>query len=230
MKNESVSPEERLFKIIQQEKQSLSAQETEAREAGSSGWLKKTKEKALLWKEKLASLAQASIETARAGFSGKSREINLAAINKALLAFLILLVISALYYAVAQYPNTARIINTTVKAQGYLPAAGAGYEQFKSAGYYAEDAERRDIFIASRGGAGSGAETVIPEGARSSPGDLKLQGIAWSDVPKALIHSEKDNKMYVLKEAQAAGPGGMKVKKILKNKVILTDGEKDFEL
>lgn len=229
MKNESVSPEERLFKIIQQEKQSLSAQETEAREAGSSGWLKKTKEKALLWKEKLASLAQASIETARAGFSGKSREINLAAINKALLAFLILLVISALYYAVAQYPNTARIITTTVKAQGHLPAAGAGYEQFKSAGYYAEDAERRDIFIASHGAA-SGAETVIPEPARSSPGDLKLQGIAWSDVPKALIHSEKDNKMYVLKEAQAVGPGGMKVKKILKNKVILTDGEKDFEL
>ena len=230
MKNESVSPEERLFKIIQQEKKAPPVQDNPAQGKGSPEWMKGAKEKALIWKAKLASLAQDYIEKARAGFSGKSKEIKLRTINIALFVLLILLVISAVYYAVAKYPNAAKIINATVKAQGALPAPEAEIEQFKPANYYTGDAARRDIFIASHGVASSGAEAAAAEETKGSSGDFKLQGIAWSDVPKALIQAGRDDRMYVVKEGQAIGVSGVKVKNILKNKVILTDGEKDFEL
>ena len=59
---------------------------------------------------------------------------------------------------------------------------------------------------------------------------LKLQGIAWSDAPKALIEAGGSGKLFVVKENQAIGTTGMRVKKILRNKVILTNGESDFEL
>ena len=75
-----------------------------------------------------------------------------------------------------------------------------------------------------------GPEVPVQGGEKTLSGGLKVQGIAWSDVPKVMIQCDKDNKLYILKQGQPVGSTGVKVKAIFKNKVILTSGDKDFEL
>jgi uncharacterized protein YpmB len=230
MKNESASPEERLFKIIQQEKQSSPAVGKPSREKSAAVWLKKLKEKIVLPREKITSLVQGSIGKARAVFSGKSDDISLQAINKTLSVLLIILTVSALYYAVAKYPNTAKRISAAAKVRKSISLTGEDIEQFKTVDYYTGDAVHRDIFNAKHGESGAGAAITTTGASKGSAGDFKLQGIAWSDVPKVMIQVGKEDKVYVLKESQVIGSTGVRVKTILKNKVILTDGARDFEL
>ncbi len=217
--NESVSPEEKLFKIIQQEKTSPS----------------KPKVRALArWREKLVPWVKGLVRKTGFSFPGKINEIRLRTVNIILAILLAIIVISGAYYTIARYPTMAKILSAVARENGFFPEAKEETEELHPLSYYADDARQRDIFNGVQASAGQGVESVTPVAASSKgsgASGLKLQGIAWSDVPKALIQSgDKDGKLYILKQGQMVGATGYSVKTILRNKVILTAGGKDIEL
>ncbi|MDO8525932.1 MAG: hypothetical protein Q7S07_05555 [Candidatus Omnitrophota bacterium] len=227
---ETISPEEKLFKIIQQEKRASPEGGGLAQKKGAFEWIEKSGRLILLWKEKWISLTKDLFKKAGIVLPGKLREPELKNVNIALSAALFFLALFVIYYAVTKYPNTAKIVSATAVLQSSLPGAAKDIESLHQASYYTEDAKRRDIFTAARNPVAAAPEAAAKVQDKSSAGDLKLQGISWNDTPKVMIQSQKDNKFYILKEGQQIGMTGVKVKTILRNKVILNSGDADFEL
>ena len=103
-------------------------------------------------------------------------------------------------------------------------------EPFQSLDFYLNEIHKRDIFHPALNSAILEPKTAGRESLKKSAENLKLQGISWGDVPKVMLQGDKDSKFYILKEGQPVGSTGIRVKTILKNKVILTNGDKDVEL
>ncbi|MDD5436817.1 MAG: hypothetical protein PHX20_04660 [Candidatus Omnitrophica bacterium] len=232
---ENILPEEKLFKIIQQEKKSSLKGKGEDPELKKKkdGWYDGFIRKLLAWKEaliaqtgKIAGLVAGKVKLP---VKWKIHDIQLFTINSILFIMVIVLVFFTIYYAFASYPNLARIVTATAKAQSYLPSVNKEAEELHPINYYTQAARQRDIFRVVQPGPAAG-DTSLTAGEKTLGGELKLQGIAWSDAPKVMIFSEKDNKLYVVKEGQAIGTTGTRVKTILRNKVILNSGDKNFEL
>ncbi|MFA5143422.1 MAG: hypothetical protein WC522_04555 [Candidatus Omnitrophota bacterium] len=216
---ENILPEEKLFRIIQQEKK------TPPRVKGKAPEKKR-------WAERLAVLVSRAKGIAggvKIPLTWRIHDIQLFTINSILFVMVILLIIFTIYYAFARYPNIARMTTAAVRAQGRLPDTGKEGEELRPLSYYTEAARARDIFKPAPSEAPRSGDTVSAS-EKSFDGELKLQGIAWSDVPKALVFSEKESKLYVVKEGQAIGTTGIRVKSILRNKVMLNSGDKNFEL
>ena len=228
---ENILPEEKLFKIIQQEKKSSAkgkGGDPEAKKKKNE-WLSGLVRKLLPWKEKLNLQVRKVAGKVKLPLKWKIHDIQLFTVNSILFVMVMVLVFFTVYYAFARYPNIARIVSATAKAQSYLPVVNKEAEELMPLSYYTQAARQRDIFSASSSGPAAGE--AIPATGEKVPGsDLKLQGIAWSDVPKVMIFSEKDNKLFVAKEGQFIGTTGARVKTILRNKVILNSGDKIFEL
>lgn len=229
MVNDNTSPEERLFKIIQREKSPSPRGKDGKQKNGPAGWLKKQLEAVLSWKEKLFSAIRNLAKNPKVALAGKAPELELRTVNVVLSAALLLLILFVLYYAAAKYPNVAKMTGAIVKSQGSLQPATREITALQPVNYYIDDAKRRNIF-SPRERTAAAAKTVTPDEKKGPAGDLTLQGIVWSDVPKCLMQSGKEGKMYVLKEGQVIGATGIKVKKIMRNKVMLTQGDRDFEL
>ncbi len=227
---ENVSPEEKLFKIIQQEKKASPGGEILAQKKGAPGWIEDPARLILLWKEKATSIVKDFFKKIGIRLPGRPRELELKNINIILFAALFFLIIFVIYYAVTKYPNTAKRAAAAANAQVSLPSTAKDVEGLQQVDYYTEDAKHRDIFTAVRNLVTTAPEATTRVISKSSAGDLKLQGISWNDVPKVMIQSQKDNKFYILKQGQQIGMTGVKIKTILRNKVILTSGDADFEL
>lgn len=62
--------------------------------------------------------------------------------------------------------------------------------------------------------------------------ELKLVGIIWSEHPQAIIEHTKETKTHLLSTGDVIGPLPIKVKRILKEKVILSplEGAQEWEL
>ena len=58
--------------------------------------------------------------------------------------------------------------------------------------------------------------------------DFKLVGILWSDNPQAMIEDKKDQKTYFLKSGEKIKE--IMVKEILRDKVVLGSGDREWEL
>ena len=224
---ENISPEEKLFRIIQQEK---GAALKDKDKKGEGGGRSRLKQAILSLKQRLFAMTKGIAKKPGPASVRKIHDIQLFTVNSILSIVLVLLVLFTVYYAATQYPNIAKIANATVKAQRAMPPSNKEVEQLQPLDYYTEGARERDIFNPAPAAPAASGEALQAAGEKSSSGDLKLQGIAWSDVPKAMIHSEKANKLYILKEGQGIGTTGIKVKSILHNKVILNSGDKDFEI
>jgi hypothetical protein len=225
---ENISPEEKLFKIIREEKKPSDPGAAPAQKKDPPAFWNKALQDIKLWQEKITAAVKDLIRKKRL-IPGKPYEIPLKTVNNTLMAALLLTLLFVVYYAIVKYPTAAKIMKATVRMQGTMPLVFEDPERLQSVSYYTDEAKKRDIFKIS---SGSGGEDEGPAltGEKDAAEGLKLQGIAWSDVPKVILQDERDKKMYVLKEGQSVGVGGVKVKKILKNKVMLNDGEKDFEL
>jgi len=229
---ENASPEEKLFKIIQQEKgASPGGAEKPAPKKDADGmWIDGLKRAFLSWEEKIIAGIRGLGIKAAPPFSGRLPEIDLKTVNIALSIALVFIILFAAYYAAAKYPNISKVISAAVKAQSSLPPINRKVEELQPLTYYTEDARQRDIFNAVLKTVSAVSETIFLDGSKDAAGDLKLQGIAWTETPKVMIHSEKENKLYILKQGQAIGTTGIRVKTIMRNKVVLTAGDKDFEL
>ena len=223
---ENISPEEKLFKIIQKGKGSDSS----ATKKSGTDWIGAARRAFIIWKERLISGITGSAGKAKPVFPWKLREIKLRTVNAVLAVLLALFILFGVYYAVAKYPNAARIAGASVKTQRSMVSADRVVEELHPLSFYTEDAKERDIFNAAESAATVTPAQAATTAVKGQSGDLKLQGIAWTDVPKVLIENTKDNKMYILKQGQAIGATNIKVKTILRNKVILTYRDSDFEL
>ncbi len=230
MMAEKISPEEKLFKIIQQEKTVPPAQHRLTDKKGTDNWLNSAREAAVLWKDSSISIIKNFIGKFRLIFPAKPFDLQLKTINVVLALLLLVIISFVIYYAVTKYPSVAKIAVGAATAQSSLKSAHKDAEEFHAASYYIDDARQRNIFTAVPRPVSMSPETPAQGSEKSLSGDLKVQGISWSDVPKVMIQSEKDNKLYILKQGQPVGSTGIKVKTIFKNKAILTYGDKDFEL
>ena len=60
------------------------------------------------------------------------------------------------------------------------------------------------------------------------PGDIKLVGIIWTDNPQAMLEGSKEQKTYLVSAGDNIG--GLKIKKILSDKIIVSKGEQEWAL
>ncbi len=223
---EKISPEERLFKVIQQGKQAA-GQEVKASEKQTGSWY-----------EKLMNLMPARTLGKTSAASGKSfiaaiawPEVDPANINKFLAVVLGVVLVFVAAEALGKRKDVT-VIRETLAKLGTLPEEGKKAETLKELSFYLGEVQKRDLFHA--GVAVSTAEAVPMriETLEKAAGDMKLQGISWGDVPKAMIlwQDGKDSKMYFLVEGQAIGTSGFKVIQILKSTVKIGNGKEEAVL
>lgn len=228
---ENISPEERLFNVIQRGKQANpEPEEPGVKKAG--GWMAALKrlvprpgkpsgeaKKAFDWKK----IFPATI---------KFPEPDAAVINKILALVLLVSVIVFVFSVSSRHENAAKIAEAVSKIQASSALGAKKVEPFKDLGYYLGEMQARDIFHPAPRAALPGPRRETSESFKKSAETLKLVGISWSDTPKAMVLSqeEKDGKMYFVTQGQAIGSTGIKVKEIHRNKVIIGDGKEEMEL
>ena len=72
------------------------------------------------------------------------------------------------------------------------------------------------------------AEVVKSQEMQQLAVDLKLVGIIWSDNPQAMVEDSKGAKTYLVSTGDTVA--GMKIKTIFKDKVIVTNGDQEWQL
>lgn len=221
---ENISPEERLFKVIQETKKP--ADQSQIRRDKLPLNLKGLKQAlgSLIWKFKPRGQVSKPMAAASIVLPIKLHDIDFKKVNRALWVILILLILLAAYY-VFKRPNLSKVTSAIFES-GYQARGSKPIDTFKPLAFYAEQARKRDIFhpvtSAIKGIAGSGLQALTK--------DLGLAGI-YQPVGKpseAMIEDKAAKKTYFLKTGDEIK--GMKVKAILKDRVILQYGEEEMEL
>jgi len=224
MANNNISPEERLFKVIQETKKP-NAQSPVRRDRLPLN-LKGLKQVLGNFILKFRPGTQIKEPMARASFALpiKLYDIDFKKVIRVLWVILASLILLTAYYALKK-PNLSRVTSAVFEG-GYQARGAKPIEAFKPLAFYAEQARKRDIFhpvtSAIKGIAGSGLQALTK--------DLCLAGI-YQPIGKpseVMIEDKAAKKTYFLKEGDEIK--GMKVKAILKDRVILQYGEEEMEL
>ena len=239
---DNISPEEKLFKIIQNSK---GAPDSKGAPAAGGQALSHS---ANLKPKKMPKIGLGSIKHFFEGLQFKRpiaqpraaiaipmriHDADLGSINKILALILALIMTFALYQLVVKRYD----INAITEKAARLPIQRAkreAIEPFKPLSFYLEAVKKRDILqpapkpeeIKFALGEGKPPEPKLPELASG----LTLQGISWGEVPKAIVKSEEEEQIYFLKEGQMIGVTKVKIKLITKDKVIISHGEEEMEL
>lgn len=229
--SDAISPEERLFSVIQQSKRNQERSgKTEPKNPGAvprrasqgngSGF------KASDFLKRIASLEKRAL-------SFKARwEIKPETINKFLIVALTV-VLGFVIFAAAKKTKDVNLISEAVSKIRSFPGTGRKPEEpLKDLSYYLNEIKRRDIFHANAPApVFQGLPKTSPQFAKATE-DLKLQGISWADIPKAMILWEngKESRMFFLVEGQPIGTTGFKVVKINRNRVIIGNGSEETVL
>ena len=224
---ESISPEERLFKIIQQGKLAA-AQETVESGKKKESWVERFKHSLIPqpakggsevpWKTRILERIQWP-------------ELDPGKINGVLAVVLGIILAVGTYAVFGKHKDVAEIAEKAMKAKS-LPEESKKNEPLKSLSYYLGEIQKRDIFR---------ARVVVPvvaevqvksESLTKAVDGIKLQGISWGAVPKAMILCQdgKDSKMYFLTEGQPVGTTGLKVILITRTTVKVSDGKEETVL
>ena len=210
---DKISPEEKLFNIIK-----------EGKESGSGGGVSKPKR------------TTAGFVFVKQFFGGLKLHLGANApsvdpktVNKALSAVLIVSILIFLFYIGRPRPSISKIEASVPKAQ---PLKASAVEPFKPLETYKAAVKARDIFREAPKEEEKGAPTSKEAQAKLKEiaSDLKLVGISWGEDPKALIRSEKDKDTYFLGKGQQIGTTEAEVKDIEKNKVIIGYQDEEMEL
>ncbi|MCX5677839.1 MAG: hypothetical protein NTY76_01895 [Candidatus Omnitrophica bacterium] len=228
---ENISPEERLFKVIQQGKNS-------APEEGKPGgkkfgeWLRGLK--------RFISAVGAPPSGEKKGFNWKTiipanlklPELEPGVINKVLAAALIIVAILVIYALTSKRQDTTMITDAVSKIQIASVGGNEKIEPLKKADFYLAEIRKRDIFHPIP----KEAVTETKQGAsgklKKAAESLKLQGISWGPAPKAMIlwQNDKEGNMYFLTKGQTIGSTGIKIKEIRKDKVVIGNDEEEMDL
>lgn len=221
---ENISPEERLFKIIQENKNSPPKdRKGETDKAG--------RPTVLNWAGRLLG----GIKRGRSGdgavpagtFGGlpvKLQNVDPKTINKALGVILIALLILVVYYVINKRYNIEKITAAVSSVPAQLPRSQA-IEDFKPEQFYIAEVAKRDIFhpVGTNLKVETGKSTL-----KELTKDFSLAGIYQGEYPEAMIEDKNAKKTYFLKAGDEIK--GIKVKSILKDGVILQYGEEEIEI
>jgi len=232
---ENISPEERLFKVIQENKDSprpsMEGRDSPPKNAG--GEADKIEKPAAPGgiKHFFAGITGGKSGEALAGggaFGGlsvKLQNVDPKTVNKALIVVLTALIILVVYYAVNKRYNIEKITGATLEIPTQNFRAQA-IEDFKPAQFYIEEVKKRDIFHPP------GEKKIAVESAKPTlkemTKDFSLAGIYNGAYPEAMVEDKAAKKTYFLREGDEVK--GIKVKSILKDKVILRYGEEEVEI
>ncbi len=225
--SETLSPEERLFKVIQQGKRAA-GKDSGVPEKKKDGWLERSRR------------FIASHTAGKAGSDWKKSvlarikwpELEPENINKVLAVVLGVVLVFAVHATFGKRKDVAAIATAVSRIKVSPEEGKKRVEPLKELSFYLNGVRGRDLFRS--GVAAPSFESVqkSSEPVAKAPESLKLQGISWGDVPKAMIlwQSGKDSKMYFLVEGQALGTTGFKVTKISKSTVTVDDGKEETVL
>lgn len=152
-----------------------------------------------------------------------TRYFTLKNINRNLLIITIIVTFGALFNFIKEYNSVKReFINITkepvIKPETENPVFSVNFADTMN------EAKKRNIFTLlpvkpEQIGAIEDTEIII---------NLKLVGILWSDNPQVMIEDTKTAKTYFLSSGEMIA--NLKIEQILKDKVILTNGEREWEL
>ncbi|MCQ9207725.1 MAG: hypothetical protein NG740_07590 [Omnitrophica bacterium] len=237
---ENVSPEEKLFKIIQNEKNSPSpGPGPQNTGPGKSDRVKQFFTGLNPLRHAHAALGRTAPErilhaprAAALMIPVGARATDLKAINKMLVLFLVIATVLAFYYLLKGRPNIADI-SASVSDIPFRRSGRKTIETFKPLNFYLDMVKKRDILHSL-----PTAEEIKAEALEMEPEpelanlaeSLKLAGISMGTVPKAMVEDTIDGQVYFVKIGQTIGATGIKVKSISKDSVIITYGKEEMQL
>ncbi|MFA5148782.1 MAG: hypothetical protein WC491_06625 [Candidatus Omnitrophota bacterium] len=209
---DTVSPEERLFNIIK-----------DGKDSGSGGGVSKPKK---------PSLDSSGIKK----FFGSlklhpgANKIDPKSVNRILSVALAAAAAFFVYYLFSARPDASKITRPAPKAGAALKLE---IEKFAPLDSYIAEVKKRDIFKPApkdevKGAAPTSKEAMekLKEAAR----DLKVVGVSWGEEPKALLRSEKDKTTYFLKQGQKVGTMDVDVRVITREKIKIGYRDETYEL
>jgi len=143
-------------------------------------------------------------------------------VNKALTIILCLLM--AVVVITCVHKKEISLKNLSATSLGNLqPINTTPGQTYQPVNFYLKQVKKRDLFHPVK------ADSSIPAGnAPLTNKDFSLSGIYMGQYPQAIITDKAEQKAYFLKEGDDIK--GYKVKSILKNKVILQQGDEEIEL
>jgi len=227
---DKISPEEKLFKIIQEGKKDGAKPLSGPR--GIKRFFTGLSLDKNMFMAKPKSV-QAAIGGAPAAFSIALSKIKPKAVNTVLAIILASLTLFIIYVAIHDRSRVA-IIAGRISMIPVGPVKTETIEAFKPMSFYLAEVEKRKIFqpvsmeklVTQKPDMRKAALDKLMELAT----DFKLQGISWGQSPKAMIKSEKENKMYFLSGGQKIGLTGVKIKVIHKNKIVISYEDAEMDL
>jgi len=220
MMAKEISPEERLFNVIQKEKTSSSA----------------GRKKITLNPQGLKRFFLGLILRPRTHLQGSDKEsepsvflsvklehIDLKLINKTL-GIILFGIIAALIYSALNKKVIPLKRLSIVSGSAFQEIGLKLAQDYQPLGSYIEEVKKRDLFHPASTAAGTFSKTSLS----SMTKDLSLSGIYQGQHPEVIIEDKAAKKVYFLKQGDEIK--GMKVKSILNDRVILQSGEEEIEL
>ena len=159
------------------------------------------------------------------------RDFSITSFNKLLLIILLCMIFYVSFDIITSASRLNKELESSFKLQRKVVfSPKKEVSLLKNITYYVNEAKKRDIFniiVAKK------EEKLIPQKIDAKEiiektKHLKLVGIAWSDNPDAMIEDTRAKKTLFVKEGDNINE--VRVKKILKDKVILSFKGEDIEL
>ncbi len=155
--------------------------------------------------------------------------INLKIINQLLIIVCIILAVYLSYDLSANQPNIDKFLALALKvSEKHAPKDITSQISLLNLSEYLSEARKRDIFhfipIKKE-------EQQVPKAKETLANlakEIKLVGIIWSSKPQAMIEDKKQNKTILANPGDSMG--GIKIKQILRDKVILGFEDQELEL
>ena len=161
--------------------------------------------------------------------------IDLDSVNKVLTGALVLLMVYAITAAVNKKSSIGKLMQSISHIKFEKSTSGA-IEVYQPVDHYLGQVRGRDIFNP----VGEVKTQAMPEPlAPPEPPKPKLKemvsglsvvGIAWGEIPKAMIQDAATQEIYFLKKDDLVGKTEIKVKDILRGKIVISYGEEEMEL
>jgi len=222
---DNISPEEKLFNIIQKGKGAPPAfQARPARRQGKPAL--EIKALPALMRKKLQAIASVLL-------SAHPGEIDIKKANIVLGAILAILASLAIYKVVNAGSYMARFTKKMSKIE-YQKIKRKEIEDFKPLSFYMGKIRERNILRPvpkepekkePKARPAESATTLKSEAA-----GFTLKGISWGKSPKAIIKIEENDRVYFVSQGQAIGATGIKVKLISREKVTIGYEEEEMDL
>ena len=161
--------------------------------------------------------------------------IDLDSVNKVLTGALVLLMVYAITAAANKKSSIGKLMQSISHIKFEKSTSGA-IEVYQPVDHYLVQVRGRDIFnpvgeVKTQGMPEPLAppEPLKPKLKEKATG-LTVVGIAWGEIPKAMIQDAATQEIYFLKKDDLIGKTEIKVKDILRGKIVISYGEEEMEL